>query len=142
MIDAVELLSILPLVENFFTIIAFNFISFYRWFSQRCHQMVKSKQRGFTNSYLHQVEDKQKNKSLYKFLVPQHVSFRKYSNFMCTYASSRVKRKSFLKEKVNFRSFLDIWWPYWCTKTVHLCGVSIQSSTKVRGTFRQITQKL
>ena len=46
------------------------------------------------------------------------------------------------QEKVNFRSFVDIWWPYWCTKTVHQCGFSIQRSTKVRGTFRQITQKL
>ena len=31
-----------------------------RWFSQWRHQIVKSKQRGFTNSYLHQVKDKQK----------------------------------------------------------------------------------
>ena len=46
------------------------------------------------------------------------------------------------QEKVNFRSFVDIWWPYWCTKTVHQCGFSIQRSTKVHGTFRQITQKL
>ena len=46
------------------------------------------------------------------------------------------------QEKVNFRSFVDIWWPYWCTKTVHQCGFSIQRSTKVRVTFRQITQKL
>ena len=33
---------------------------YYRWFSQWRHQIVKSKQRGFTNSYLHQVKDKQK----------------------------------------------------------------------------------
>ena len=32
--------------------------------------------------------------------------------------------------------------PYPCTKTVHQHGVSIQSSTKVRETFRQIIQKL
>ena len=25
----------------------------YRWFSQWCHQIVKSKKQGFTNSYLH-----------------------------------------------------------------------------------------
>ena len=31
---------------------------------------------------------------------------------------------------------------YWRTKTVYQYGVSIQSSTKVRETFRQITQKL
>ena len=38
--------------------------------------------------------------------------------FMCTYASSQVKRKSFYRKKspdvfVYFRR------PYWCTKTVH-----------------------
>ena len=31
---------------------------------------------------------------------------------------------------------------HWCTKTLHQYGVSIQSSTKVRETFWQITQKL
>ena len=61
--------------------------------------------------------------------------------FMCTYASSQVKRKSFYRKKspdvfVYFRR------PYWCTKTVHQYGVSKQSSTKMRETFRQITQKL
>ena len=61
--------------------------------------------------------------------------------FMCTYASSQVKRKSFYIKKspdvfVYFRR------PYWCTKTVHQYAVSKQSFTKVRETFRQITQKL
>ena len=61
--------------------------------------------------------------------------------FMCTYASSQVKRKSFYRKKspdvfVYFRR------PYWCTKTVHQYAVSKQSFTKVRETFRQITQKL
>ena len=52
------------------------------------------------------------------------------------------KERAFI-EKVNSRCFC--WFPaaiYWCTKTVHQYGVSIQSSTKVRETFRQITQKL
>ena len=59
---------------------------------------------------------------------------------MRTYASSRVKRKSFYRK--NPEVIVDFRWPYWCTKTVHQYGVSIQSSTKVRDTFRQITQKL
>ena len=58
--------------------------------------------------------------------------------FMCTYASSRVKRKSFYK-KSELQMFLLI---SGGQKTVHQYGVSIQSSTKVRETFRQITQKL
>ena len=60
---------------------------------------------------------------------------------MCTYASFRVKRKSFYK-KVNSRGFC--WFPaaILVDQTVHRYGASIQSSTKVRGTFRQITQKL
>ena len=53
------------------------------------------------------------------------------------------KERAFI-EKVNCRCFwFDFQWPYWCTKTVHQNnGVSIQSSAKVRETFRQITQKL
>ena len=43
-------------VESYFL----DRFSYYRWFSQWRHQIVKSKQRGFTNSYLHQVKDKQK----------------------------------------------------------------------------------
>ena len=50
------------------------------WFSQWRHQIAKSKKRGFTNSYLHYVEKQKENISLYKFLAPKHVSFRKYSN--------------------------------------------------------------
>ena len=38
--------------------------------------------------------------------------------------------------------FVDFRLAYWCTKTVHQYGVSIQSSTKVRETFWQITLKL
>ena len=39
--------------------------------------------------------------------------------------------------------FVDFRRPYWCTKTVHQYGVSNDTnSTKVRETFRQITQKL
>ena len=52
-----------------------------------------------------------------------------YNMFMRAYASSRVKKKSFYIEKLN-------------SKTVHQYGVSTQCSTKVRETFRQITQKL
>ena len=44
-------------------------------------------------------------------------------------------------EKMN-SDFVDFRRPYWCTKTVHQYGVSIDSSTKVRETFRQIIQKL
>ena len=49
------------------------------------------------------------------------------------------------------RAFIDVFspdvfvyfrQPHWCTKTVHQYGVSIQISTKVRETFRKITQKL
>ena len=60
--------------------------------------------------------------------------------FMRTYASSRVKRKSFYRNIPPV--FVDFRRPYWHTKTVHQYGVSIQSSTKVRETVRQITQKL
>ena len=61
---------------------------------------------------------------------------------MRTYASSQVKRESFY-EKSELQMFLvDFRRPYWRTVSVHQCGVSIQSSTKVRETFRQITQKL
>ena len=51
------------------------------------------------------------------------------------------KERAFI-EKVNFRFFVDFRRPYWCTKTVHQYGVSIQSSTKEREMFWQITQKL
>ena len=61
---------------------------------------------------------------------------------MRTYASSRVKRKSFYRKSELQMFLLTVRRPYWCTKTVHQYGVSIQSSTKVRETFRQITQKL
>ena len=62
--------------------------------------------------------------------------------FMLTYASSRVKRKSFCRNSKLQIFFVDFQQPYWCTITVHQYGVSIQSSTKVRERFRQITQKL
>ena len=61
---------------------------------------------------------------------------------MCTYASSRVKRKSFYRKSELQNVFVDFPWPYWWTKTVHQYGVSMQSSTEVREIFRQITQKL
>ena len=61
---------------------------------------------------------------------------------MRTYASFRVKRKSLSKKKWTPDVFVDFWWLYWCTKIVHQNGVSIQSYTKVRETFRQIKQKL
>ena len=60
--------------------------------------------------------------------------------FMRTYASARVKRKSFYRNIPHV--FVDFRRPYWHPKTVHQYGVSIQSSTKLRETFRQITQKL
>ena len=53
--------------------------------------------------------------------------------FMRTYASSRVKRRSFYR-----RSKLQMFWLIFGGQY----GVSIQSSTKVRETFRKITQKL
>ena len=61
---------------------------------------------------------------------------------MRTYASSRVKRKSSYRKRELQMFFVDFRQPYWCTKTVHQYGVSIQSSTKMREKFRQITQKL
>ena len=52
------------------------------------------------------------------------------------------KERAFI-ETVNSRwFFVDFLRPYLCTTTVHKYGVSIQSSAKVRETFRQITQKL
>ena len=60
--------------------------------------------------------------------------------FMRTYASSRVKRKSFYGNIPHV--FVDFRRPYWHTKTVHQYSASIQSSTKVRETVRKITQKL
>ena len=56
--------------------------------------------------------------------------------FMRTYASSRVKRKSFYR-KSELQMFLLISGGH-----IGQIGVSIQSSTKVREMFRQITQKL
>ena len=50
---------------------------------------------------------------------------------MLTYASSRVKRKSFYR-KSELQMFL----------LIHQYGVSIQRSTKVREMFLQITQQL
>ena len=50
---------------------------------------------------------------------------------MLTYASSRVKRKSFYL-KSELQMFL----------LIHQYGVSIQRSTKVREMFLQITQQL
>ena len=61
---------------------------------------------------------------------------------MRTYASSRVKRKSFYWKKWSPDVFVDFRRPYLCTKTVHKYGVSIQSSKMVREMSRQITQKL
>ena len=63
--------------------------------------------------------------------------------FMRTYASSRVKRKSFYR-KSELQMFLlissgDIDAPKQYTNNY---GVSIQNSAKVREKFRQITQKL
>ena len=57
--------------------------------------------------------------------------------FLHTYASTRVKRKSFYR-KSELQMFLVIS----SGQTVHRYGVSIQSSTKVREMFRQMTQKL
>ena len=56
---------------------------------------------------------------------------------MSKYASSRVKRRSFYR-KSELQMFLLISGG----QTVHQYGVSIQSSTKVREMFRQLTQKL
>ena len=66
---------------------------------------------------------------------------------MCTYASSRVKRKNFSR-KNELQMFLLIsgghigapkpYWPYWCTNM----APPYKSSTKERETFRQIAHKL
>ena len=76
------------------------------------------------------------------------VDFQQYNHFTCQTIclSARMlvfewKERAFV-EKVNSRCFCLFPRPYWCTKTVHQYGVSIQNSTKVRETFRQITQKL
>ena len=45
-------------------------------------------------------------------------------------------------EKWTPDAFVDFRRPYWWTKLSDRYGASIQSSTKVRETFRQITQKL
>ena len=60
--------------------------------------------------------------------------------FMRTYASSRVKKKSFYRKR-ELQTFLLISGGH-IGCTVHQYGVSIQSFTKVRETFRQVTQKL
>ena len=65
---------------------------------------------------------------------------------MCLYArilALEWRERAFM-EKVNSRclSWFSVDLIFLCTKTVHQYGVSIQSSTKVRETFRQITQKL
>ena len=57
--------------------------------------------------------------------------------FISTYASSRVKRKSFYRNsevQFFFISGDHVGAPFY--------GASIQSSIRVRETFRQITQKL
>ena len=54
---------------------------------------------------------------------------------MRTYASSRVKRKSFYRKSELQMFLLTVRRPYWRTKTVHQYGVSIQRSTKVRERF-------
>ena len=54
---------------------------------------------------------------------------------MRTYASSRVKRKSFYG-KSELQMFLLI------SIVIHQYGVSMQRSTKVSEMFRQITQEL
>ena len=55
---------------------------------------------------------------------------------MRTYTSSRAKRKRFYRKSGFPMFFVDF------TKVVHHHGDSIQSSIKLRETFRQITQKL
>ena len=59
--------------------------------------------------------------------------------FMRKYASSRVKRKSFYR-KSELQMFLLISGGHIGGQFQY--GVSIQSSTKVREIFRQLTQKL
>ena len=57
---------------------------------------------------------------------------------MPTYASFQVKRKSFYR-KSELQMCLLIFGGhiYLCTKTVHKCGVSLQSSTMVHDRFQQ-----
>ena len=61
---------------------------------------------------------------------------------MRTYANSPVKRRSFYTKSVLQMFLLIFRGHIGATKTVHQYGVSIQSSTKVRETFRQVTLKL
>ena len=44
--------------------------------------------------------------------------------------------------KSELQMFVDFRRPHWRTKTVHQYGVSIQRSTRVRESFREITEKL
>ena len=62
---------------------------------------------------------------------------------MRTYASPRVKRKTFYR-KSELQIFLLISGGHIGGQYLydHQYGVSIQSSTKVRERFRQVTQKL
>ena len=60
---------------------------------------------------------------------------------MRTYTSSRAKRKRFYRKSGFQMFFVDFWPPCWCTKVVHQHGDSMQSSIKLRETFRQIIQK-
>ena len=58
---------------------------------------------------------------------------------VCQFSS---EKKELLQKKCTPDVFVDFRRPNWSTKTVHQYGVSIQSSTNVRETFQQITQKL
>ena len=61
---------------------------------------------------------------------------------MRKYASSQEKKKSFYRKRELQMFLLISRRPFWFTKTIHQYDVSVQSSTKVRETFRQKTQKL
>ena len=58
------------------------------------------------------------------------------------YARARMLALEWKERALNYKKS-DFRQPYWWSKTVHQYGVSIEISTKVRQTFRQITlQKL
>ena len=82
--------------------------------------------------------------SRWKIVSP--LDFQQYNHFKYVICACMLvlewKERAFI-EKVNFGCFC--WFPEAIlvpTNTVHQYGVTIQSSTKVRETFGQITQKL
>ena len=85
---------------------------------------------------------------LFRWKKVSPLDFQQYNDFkyykICLCARMLVlewKERAFI-EKWTPDVFVDFRPPYSCTKTVHQYGVYIQSSTKVRETFRQLTRKV